>query len=606
MADDHIPSPQATPAPAPASNHAAAPPTRPAPAAGTQPKPRERAAPPEPRDTLREIAETVVFVVVLVLLLKSFVAEAFVIPTGSMATTLWGYQKVVTCPKCGYEFPVNCSKEAEDGHPIVAGGTCPNCRYDIDFMREHINPPCTSGDRVLVAKYFYDSGLVKPRRLDVVVFKYPEGPQQNWVPMNYIKRLIGLPGEWIAIHGGKLYYLEADKASELKADGARDVDRWWLEYADPSPRSDLLWHAGKAEEDRLREQGAKLRDETRRLFQQGKFQIIRKPPDKILALRRIVHDNDYLDKDQPPRWAGAGAWAADGPHGFRHSGEGQGLEWLRYRHVLRQGPEPELITDNMGYNSEATTPDARGLVVDHPIEPPNWVGDLIVECEVTLDGSSGELALELSKGADRFQARWDLGTGECTLLRLAGGKETKLDAQQTSLKKGKHRLRFANVDDRLCVWVDGSLPFGTGVAYEPPATEGPTRNYLEPASIGVRGSAVQVHGLKVWRDTYYTADPRSADAPAVGGAMRDAQELHKLLSDPDKFAELRDLPLKTLYVQPGHYLCLGDNSPQSSDGRSWGTVPERLMLGRALMVYYPIPLGIWPFNPPVNRFGPIR
>ena len=57
--------------------------------------------------------QCVVFVVVLVLLLKSFVAEAFVIPTGSMAETLLGYQKNVTCPECNYEFPVNCSQEVD-------------------------------------------------------------------------------------------------------------------------------------------------------------------------------------------------------------------------------------------------------------------------------------------------------------------------------------------------------------------------------------------------------------------------------------------------------------------------------------------------------------
>jgi signal peptidase I len=60
------------------------------------------------------------------------------------------------------------------------------------------------------------------------------------------------------------------------------------------------------------------------------------------------------------------------------------------------------------------------------------------------------------------------------------------------------------------------------------------------------------------------------------------------------------MPVRTYYVQPGHFLCLGDNSPHSSDGRAWGLVPERLMLGRALMVYYPFPpLG-------EKRFGPIH
>src|SRR5262249_35048353 len=75
------------------------------PRAARVPQPEKKpAAPVAPKDTFREIIETVVFVVVLVLLLKSFVAEAFVIPTGSMAETLYGYQKLVTCPVCGEEF----------------------------------------------------------------------------------------------------------------------------------------------------------------------------------------------------------------------------------------------------------------------------------------------------------------------------------------------------------------------------------------------------------------------------------------------------------------------------------------------------------------------
>ena len=51
--------------------------------------------------------------------------------------------------------------------------------------------------------------------------------------------------------------------------------------------------------------------------------------------------------------------------------------------------------------------------------------------------------------------------------------------------------------------------------------------------------------LKLFRDTYYTA---------AG---------HEQLKAPGD-AEL------TMFVQPGHYLCLGDNSTQSSDGRDLG------------------------------------
>ncbi|HEV3203741.1 MAG TPA: hypothetical protein VGY77_05130, partial [Gemmataceae bacterium] len=119
-------------------------------------KEKSKSSPPEHKDGFREILETIVFVVVLVLLLKTFAAEAFVIPTGSMATTLYGYQKDVTCPQCGYEFPVNCSDEVEKKPSIpIVGTTCPNCRYEIDFARENMDPSCGSGDRVLVAKCFY-------------------------------------------------------------------------------------------------------------------------------------------------------------------------------------------------------------------------------------------------------------------------------------------------------------------------------------------------------------------------------------------------------------------------------------------------------------------
>src|SRR5205823_8190255 len=127
-------------------------------------------------------------------------------------------------------------------------------------------------------------------------------------------------------------------------------------------------------------------------------------------------------------------------------------------------------------------------------------------------------------------------------------------------------------------WVDRSLPFGAGVAYAAAEESGPFANDLQPASIGVDQTAVRVRGLKLWRDTYYTLHPGSSDTPMT----RDDW------SDPERWQALRTLPVETLYVQPGHYLCLGDNSPESSDSRHWGLVPERLLLGRALGVYYPL------------------
>ncbi len=136
MADDSNPVPPPGETPPPPSVVPGLPPPRPGPLEGNRPveivlNPRTPAtrpaaaarsadtkAPPENKDSFREVVETIVFVVVLVLLLKTFLAEAFVIPTGSMATTLLGYHREIVCDKCGYHFLVNASKEGD-----------PNCEY---------------------------------------------------------------------------------------------------------------------------------------------------------------------------------------------------------------------------------------------------------------------------------------------------------------------------------------------------------------------------------------------------------------------------------------------------------------------------------------------
>jgi signal peptidase I len=533
-------------------------------------KPRVQPRPAEMKDGFREIVETIVFVVVLVLMLKSFVAEAFVIPTGSMAETLYGYQKLVTCPKCHYEFPVNCSSEVDpqQGPPTpVVGCTCPNCRYHIEFAKEDMDPSWHTGDRVLVGKFLYDLqalGLEGPKRHDVVVFKYPMEPQKGQVPMNYIKRLIGLPGETIAIHYGKVYVLEDQK------------------YNDGNVPPLELWQKRYMHEDD---------PEAQRLYREHKFRMLRKSPPQMLAVRRLVFDNEHQPKDLigkvPPRWqaeAQTQAWKADNttePKRFQHSaGQDKETAWLRYHNLIpdfaRLTARPELITDFMGYN---TWEEQRGI--GHHTPAQDWVGDLMLETEVQVDQAQGELTLELSKGVDRFQARWDLTTGLCTLVRITGDKETKLESAETALKKpGKYRLRFANFDNRLTVWVDSALPFGDGWNYEAPGLRGPRReNDLQPAGIGVRGAGVSVGQLKLWRDTYYTVNV---------GNMSDSGINSVDFAKPETWDPLQDLPVKTLYVQPNHFLCMGDNSRESSDGRSWGAVPKRLMLGRALLIYYPL------------------
>ena len=75
--------------------------------------------------------------------------------------------------------------------------------------------PWNSGDRVLVSKFLYDTEVSKPQRYDVVVFKYPVRPIEKGVPKNYIKRLMGLPGQLIAILFGRLFFLDPEGEAPL-------------------------------------------------------------------------------------------------------------------------------------------------------------------------------------------------------------------------------------------------------------------------------------------------------------------------------------------------------------------------------------------------------
>ena len=524
-----------------------------------------------------------------------------------MAETLLGYQKESTCPECGYKFPVNCSSEVDpqQGPPIpVVGCICPNCRFkDIwqetdarnQVLKTNREPPdWRSGDRVLVSKFPYDNGHFgsagRPDRFDVVVFKYPMEPQKGPTPMNYIKRLCGLPGETIAIFNGDLYVLppgiltypeerDPNHPEEVRSHPrpADPLDLWKSEYTySNDPEAMALFHHD---------------DAAMKRHPDGAFQILRKTPDLILAMRRLVYDNDFQAKDLigkvKPRWQGDATWGVTNPEApkvYRHIDDNPGPHWLRYQHLIverhlplnaPQDVKPQIIRNFMGYNTGELAGGRDGRVVET-----NWVGDLIEECTANVEASQGDLTLELSKGADRFQARFDLQAGTVSLWRLTGGQAQEIAKPVPAISKpGKYNLRFANVDSRLTLWVDGRFPFQDktatdgrkegGVDYAPwvplqndntdPSTD---PNNLEPASIGAgRGAKVSISHLQLWRDTYYT--------PKTEQGIYGTTEL------------------RTMYVQPGHFLCLGDNSTESSDGRAWGLVPQRLLLGRALIVYYP-------------------
>src|SRR3954454_4563788 len=99
------------------------------------------------------------------------------------------------------------------------------------------------GDHILVNKFIYGPTVSpleekllpirKPKRGDVVVFKYPEDPTRD-----FIKRCMGLPGDTMKMIGRDLY------VNGRLVDGSSFT---WYADAEPSSR-DLFFHPGRPAE----------------------------------------------------------------------------------------------------------------------------------------------------------------------------------------------------------------------------------------------------------------------------------------------------------------------------------------------------------------------
>ena len=102
-----------------------------------------------PAKGVKETIESIVIAFILAFVFRAFVVEAFVIPTGSMASTLAGAHTRYTCKECGYTFDMgfNTGSSGSDDIeiPAFAGRVlhpiCQNCRFPADPNTEGNNPP---------------------------------------------------------------------------------------------------------------------------------------------------------------------------------------------------------------------------------------------------------------------------------------------------------------------------------------------------------------------------------------------------------------------------------------------------------------------------------
>jgi signal peptidase I len=601
----------------------------------------------------RETVESVAMAVILALLFRGYVAEAFVIPTGSMAPTLDGRHKDIWCPKCGVQYQVSGSEEQREERITgdhVYSTTCPVCRYShwLD-PAERPNEGSFSGDRIIVGKFNYD--FAEPKRWDVIVFKFPGNAVQN-----YIKRLIGLPGERVRIVGGNIYTAGNDEPDEA-------------------------------------------------------LKIARKPPDKLNTLLQLVDDSDHIPKELtklgwPARWqpwpTTESPWQAlDGGRAFECKAGDSDESWIRYRNLVPSHSDwqtmilshrlpgdvverpGQLITDFYAYNTarlvhrstlswwRSLTPPAYAPPVDLPSgpgpgDPPlprflgqHWVDDLAVECVANVTSNQGELSLMLVRCGIKHFCRINVADGKAKLEMIDGAGQPLEFATDDGRTKaatptattsvrgpGRYRLRLSNCDHEMLLWVNGRV-----VAFDGPTTydfgfrdDLPVPRYsaaepgdLAPAGIASRGAAVKLTGLRIYRDKYYIASSAEDSWGEFNDYSRtvtikgepnfsEDEAIQQIFGQPDLWDESRSTMFTDenrrhveFRLEADQFLPLGDNSPQSSDARFWkfDVAPGRyedhyyverdLLIGKALLIYWP---HTWnrpvPFTPNFRRMGAIR
>lgn len=545
--------------------------------------------------------------ILLALMFKSFEAEAFIIPTGSMAPALQGQHKDLDCDQCGYQYQVSASEEARANARIIAT-TCPLCRFTTNVSRNVPGHTTFNGDRILVNKWIYDFN--DPERYDVIVFKNPNSAKQH-----YIKRLIGLPGENILIEGGDIYTMTAQD------DGS------YTRTLQPKPSKKLLHIAEKVADTKYF--GSEL--------------------------RRVEWPQNWQQRAGEPNWSSN---EDSGDIEFQSEAKPE-TSWLSFRLTTpeeNQWPEilelaesqksvkdiafdGRLISDYVAHNDGIINLSQRsGSLGLH------WVGDVGVRMDCDLNASDqsggGMLYLDLVEGGAHFQCALDTTTGQATLTAKspagsgiefvgADGEVVATPIATTALVgSGRHTITFFNADDRLHLWIDGTLVEFDAVDYRRsdipvPHWSAEDPGDAQPLAVGCQNLAMKIHRLEVLRDVYYVSAASTAymqnetgtDPAFIMQTMRSPE----MWSEPEvvSFFRKKKGQTKPMFFlkdsadpDKDQFLPMGDNSAQSLDGRVWAGpkfVERDLLAGRAMVIFWPHSLKKpVPFFPNFGRMGFIR
>lgn len=436
------------------------------------------------------------------------------------------------CPNCAYTIDVT----ELPGKPVerqgVAVATDPSGKpilrdpKTLVFKPERQTFPWASnGDRILVLKYLYN--IIEPERWDVVVFKEPMEAADN-----YIKRLIGLPGETVEIIGGDVFI---------------------------------------------------------------NGQIARKPNHVQEEVWQLVYDNDHYPRDAGQlretgmRWQNPwqprenpAAWDISGP--VIKYAAGQGDRAIVFGNPADPNVPNFYMYNILGYNANSAKLEDTDLVP---------VGDLHLETVWTPAEAGQTLSMTLGAGQNVFKIVWG-ADGKIALLRADAGQWQAVtpSGKAAAVERAAgaaYRVAMSNVDRRVQLWIDGDLvlehdiPWSADAARDH-ATDPDTRRQIPQAAIALSGpGAGTLAHLKLERDLYYTPMHNMGRTGVKGKAVQLREDEFFALGDnatASHDSRTWDRVHESLYDLPLY-------GPDELDKQGYGRIPRRFMLGKAFFVYWP-------------------
>jgi len=538
--------------------------------AGTEERPGDRTA----FDSVRENLEAFLIAVILAVIIRHFAVEAFEIPTGSMANTLYGIHAWLECPNCSTEYNVALKSDAagqvsvDKRDMLVYDGECsnPSCtlrlhsrgprgnelrhpggpvscascgtllpgesaNYRRTRVVEHATrcPMCDFKHRAVVElkpgdlwSLWSTATIYGGNKILVTKFAYSLGKPERWDVIvftfdqwkNYIKRLVGLPGEQINIWDGDLYV-------------------------------------------------------------NGKVEMKSKHPYIQNALWRNISSSDLAERglNEVPAWMEVAP-----PGGGRQPGVEKNASWnpTEKRWSLNSLPDTTRIEyqrpfDNY-YSYNLLGP--SGGIEGNPSHVS--IGDRKVAFTVKVPEAKREgwVGAEIRDGDFTFQLRIPVGAPSAERpavierVRGEGQEEIQIEGLRATHLSAiplntTTPIEFENVDDRVVARLNGeeilaleyaSFPQGASFVDPPmPPSQEPGAQYLR---VVVSGAQAELESIRVYRDMYYV--PLNRHGHWTGIQLGDDE-----------------------------YFALGDNGPSSADGRYWGALPGRNLMGKALLVFWP-------------------